>query len=57
MADADCLLFQAFGILVSNAQRVAALNSIGSLLVFLAKVAVMAATGAVGLICFKVCNS
>ncbi|KAL8598964.1 hypothetical protein ACOMHN_006774 [Nucella lapillus] len=44
---------KAFHILASNALRVAALNSVGDLLLFLAKVAVMAATGAVSLIWLK----
>ena len=51
------MLFQAFNILVSNALRVAALNSIGDFLLLLAKLAVMAATGAVGVIWLKVCHS
>ncbi|KAK7100512.1 hypothetical protein V1264_023454 [Littorina saxatilis] len=44
---------RAFNMLVSNAMRVAALNSIGDFLLFLAKLAVMAATGAVGVIWLK----
>ena len=43
--------------MVSNALRVAALNSIGDFLLLLAKLAVMAATGAVGVIWLKVCHS
>lgn len=44
---------KAFGILASNALRVAALNSIGDFLLFMGKLAVMAATGAVGIIWLK----
>ncbi|XP_076462742.1 choline transporter-like protein 1 [Babylonia areolata] len=44
---------RAFNIVVSNALRVAALNSIGDLLLFVAKLAVMAATGSVGLVWLK----
>lgn len=57
MSQKNNVLFQAFNILVSNALRVAALNSIGDFLLFLAKLAVMAATGAVGVIWLKVGNS
>ncbi|XP_076441381.1 choline transporter-like protein 1 isoform X2 [Babylonia areolata] len=44
---------KAFHILVSNSQRVAALNSMGDLLLFMAKIAVMAASGAVSLVWLK----
>ncbi|KAK7508117.1 hypothetical protein BaRGS_00000356, partial [Batillaria attramentaria] len=44
---------KAFGIMASNALRVAALNSIGDFLLFMSKLAVMAATGAVGIIWLK----
>ncbi|XP_025111130.1 choline transporter-like protein 1 isoform X2 [Pomacea canaliculata] len=44
---------KAFGILVSNALRVAALNSIGDFVLFLGKITIMAATGAVGVVWFR----
>ena len=46
--------FQAFTILVTNALRVAAINSIGDFVLFLGKLGVMAATAAFGIIWFKV---
>lgn len=51
------IFFQAFGILVSNALRVAALNSIGDFVLFLGKITIMAATGAVGVVWFRVNNT
>ena len=46
--------FQSFTTLVNNALRVAAINSVGDFILFLGKIGVMAATGAVGILWFKV---
>lgn len=48
------LTFQAFMTLVSNALRVAAINSVGDFVLFLGKIGVTAATAAVGIFWFKV---
>lgn len=48
------MTFQAFMTLVSNALRVAAINSVGDFVLFLGKIGVCAATGAVGIFWFKV---
>ena len=47
-------IFQSFTTLVNNALRVAAINSVGDFILFLGKIGVMAATGAVGILWFKV---
>ena len=49
-------VFQSFTTLVNNALRVAAINSVGDFILFLGKIGVMAATGAVGILWFKVSN-
>lgn len=48
------MIFQAFMTLVSNVLRVAAINSVGDFVLFLGKIGVCAATGAVGIFWFKV---
>lgn len=44
---------KSFTVLVNNALRVAAINSVGDFILFLGKIGVMAATAAVGVIWFK----
>lgn len=44
---------KSFTVLVNNALRVAAINSVGDFVLFLGKIGVMAATAAVGLLWFK----
>ncbi|GAB1600405.1 choline transporter-like protein 1 [Argonauta hians] len=44
---------RAFNLLVNNALRVAAINSVGDFMLFLAKVCVMVITGAIGVAWFK----
>ena len=41
-------------IIASNVLRVAAINSVGDFVLFLGKIAVMATTGAIGIVWFKV---
>lgn len=46
--------FQAFTTIVNNALRVAAINSIGDFVLFLGKIGVAAATGAIAIVWLKV---
>ena len=50
----EILALKAFMIIASNVLRVAAINSVGDFVLFLGKIAVMATTGAIGIVWFKV---
>lgn len=50
----DIFRLQAFNALISNALRVAAINSVGDFILFLGKCAIAAITGFVGLLAMKV---
>lgn len=47
------MCWQAWHVLVSNALRLATLNSVGDFILFLGKLIVMTVTGCVGLFIFK----